>query len=102
MFDAGSAVIPFRDNNPARGFPVVTKVLIFLNVLVFLWELTLGRKLPVAFVHYAIIPVRYTHPHQAAEVFGQFPTLGAALLPFLSSMFLHGGWLHLLGNMWTL
>jgi membrane associated rhomboid family serine protease len=95
-------MIPIRDSNPARGWPVVTKALIVANVLVFLWELTLGRKLPWAFVQYAVIPARYTHPGEAAQVFGAFPSLGAALLPFVSSMFLHGGWMHLIGNMWTL
>ncbi len=93
---------PLRDSNPARGIPVVTKALICVNLVVFLWELTLGRRLPLAFVQYAIIPARYTHPAAMAEMIGPFPSLGAALLPFLSSMFLHGGWLHLLGNMWTL
>jgi membrane associated rhomboid family serine protease len=95
-------MIPIRDSNPAQGVPIVTKALIAVNGLIFLWELLLGRNLPHAFLQYAVIPVRYTHPQAAAEYFGQFTSLGAALLPFLSSMFLHGGWMHLLGNMWTL
>ena len=95
-------MIPLRDSNAARGFPVVTKVLILVNVLVFLWELSLGGRLPVVFLHYAVIPARYTHPTEAARFFGAFPSLGAALVPFFSSMFLHGGWLHLLGNVWVL
>lgn len=95
-------MIPIRDLNPLRGVPLVTKGLILLNVLVFLWELTLGRRLELAFVQFAIIPARYMHPVEAAQFFGPFPSLGAALLPLGSSMFLHGGWLHLIGNMWVL
>ena len=95
-------MIPIRDINPSRTFPVVTKALIAINVLAFLWELSLGRHLPQAFLQFAVIPARYTHPGEAAEYFGHFPSLGAALMPFVSSMFLHGGWMHLIGNMWTL
>jgi hypothetical protein len=50
------------------------------------------------FYYFGIVPARYTHPEWAAWV-------GLPLddyLPFLTSMFLHGGWLHIIGNMWTL
>jgi len=95
-------MIPLRDSTRSETYPFVTKTIICLNVAVFLWELSLGRHLPRAFVHYALIPARYTHPAEAAEEFGAFGNPFAALLPFATSMFLHGGWLHLLGNMWTL
>ena len=95
-------MIPLRDSTRSASYPVVTKALIFVNVLVFLWELGLGPNLPRAFVNFAIIPARYTHPAAAAQEFGPFANPVVALTPFLSSMFLHGGWMHLLGNMWTL
>jgi len=91
-------VLPIRDNIPSRRFPAITLALIAANSLVFLWELQLGpRMLERAFVELAIIPVRYSIP-EIAESF----SLSEQLLPFFSSMFLHGGWLHLIGNMWTL
>lgn len=89
-------MIPIRDNIPSRRFPAVTLTLIFLNVLVFLHELALGRHLGNFLAAYAVIPVRYTH----ADIARQF-TLGEQVAPFFSSMFLHGGWLHLIGNMWA-
>jgi len=95
-------MIPLRDSTRSETYPFITKGIIFLNVLVFLWELSLGRKLSLAFLQYAIIPARYTHPEAAAEVFGAFGNPFAAALPFASSMFMHGGWLHLIGNLWTL
>jgi len=95
-------MIPLRDSTRSGTYPFVTKAIIFINVVVFLWELSLGRRLSEAFLHYAIIPARYTHADTAAEIFGAFGNPLAAALPFASSMFLHGGWLHLIGNMWTL
>jgi membrane associated rhomboid family serine protease len=95
-------MIPLRDSTRSDTYPFVTKAIIMLNLIAFLWELSLGRMLPEAFLQYALIPARYAHPQAAAEVFGPFPNWPAALLPFLTSMFLHGGWLHLIGNMWML
>ena len=91
-------MLPIRDNIPSRRFPGITLALIAANTLVFLWELQLGpRMLERTFVELAIIPVRYSIP-EIAESF----SLSEQVLPFFSSMFLHGGWLHLIGNMWTL
>src|SRR5207248_2779021 len=74
-----------------------TLVIIVVNVLVFLHELNMGRRLEETLLGYAIIPARYTVPDVA-----QYFTLPQQILAFFSSMFLHGGWIHLLGNMWTL
>jgi membrane associated rhomboid family serine protease len=91
-------VLPIRDDIPSRRFPAATLTIIVVNALVFLWELQLGpRQLERTFVALAIVPARYSIP----EIAHSF-TLGQQVLPFFSSMFLHGGWLHLLGNMWTL
>src|SRR5437879_9716898 len=64
----------------------------------FLWELQLGPpQLERAFVELAIIPARYSIP-EIAQSFSP----SEQIIPFFSSMFLHGGWLHLVGNMCTL
>ena len=90
-------MLPIRDNIPSRRFPAATLAIIAVNTLIFLWELQLGpRRLEIALWDLAIVPVRYSDA-DAARYFRS-----NALLPFFSSMFLHGGWLHLIGNMWTL
>ena len=90
-------MIPLRDNIPSSRFPVVTLAIIFLNVLVFLNELKLGRHLPEFFLHYGIVPARYT----SADI-AQYFSAKEQVLAFFTSMFLHGGWIHLIGNMWIL
>jgi len=82
-------VIPLRDINPRRTFPLVTVSLIAINVAFFLYELSLGRELQGFFLRSAFIPAAYFEP-------------GGALADgrsVLLSMFLHGGWAHLIGNM---
>jgi membrane associated rhomboid family serine protease len=90
-------MIPLRDHNRSARFPAVTLALIGINVAAFLWELSLGRELDRALFHLGVVPVRYTDP-----TIGGYFTLLEQMVPFLSSMFLHGGWLHLIGNLWTL
>ncbi len=90
-------MIPLRDNIPSARFPIATLSIIGINVLVFLRELGLGGHLQNFLLEAAIIPARYTDP-RVAQYFS-FPEQIAA---FFTSMFLHGGWIHLLGNMWTL
>lgn len=76
---------------------MVTAALIVINTLAFLYELTLPERLEQAFfMSYAMVPARLTHLLTAHA------PLDVTLLPFLTSMFLHGGWLHLIGNMWFL
>ncbi len=90
-------MFPLRDDIPSQRFPVVTLMLIALNVASFLFELLLGPNLQEFLLHWAIVPVRYTLP-EVARLFS-FPEQA---LPFLSGMFLHGGWTHLVANMWSL
>src|SRR3989454_5445739 len=90
-------MIPFRDNIPSRSFPLITVSLITVNVFVFFYELSLGSRSFERFImHYGVIPatvLAWPHSHTP---------LTAVALPFFTSMFLHGGWLHLIGNMWYL
>jgi membrane associated rhomboid family serine protease len=92
-------MIPIRDTIPSRRAPVMTWALIAVNVVVFLYELSLSPdELEQLSYLFGVVPARYTHPDWARWV--GFPV--DEYWPFLTSMFLHGGWLHLIGNMWTL
>lgn len=87
-------MIPLRDINPTRRFAVVTFVLIVLNVVVFVYELTLGRQATEVFMNtYALVPARLFGPAEAGHA--AFPAVGTVF----SSMFIHGGFLHVAGNM---
>lgn len=92
-------MIPIRDTIPSRTAPLVTWTLIAVNTLIFLYQMTLdAEELRQLFYLCGIVPARYTNP-EWARWFG-LPV--DAYWPFLTTMFLHGGWVHLLGNMWTL
>jgi len=90
-------MIPLRDDIPSSRFPAVTVTIIALNALIFLRELSLGPHLEGMLLDFAIVPARYTRPDVA-----QYFSAPEQILAFFSSMFLHGGWVHLLGNMWIL
>ncbi len=85
-------MIPLTDTLPARRTPWVTYGLIALNSLVFLYELTLPREqLALLFQAFGVVPAHLWHPEGTAP----YHTL-------LTHMFLHGGWGHLISNMWAL
>jgi membrane associated rhomboid family serine protease len=91
-------VIPIRDSPRPRTWPAVNVLLIVVNVLVFLFELQLGPQLDDFIQVFGFIPRRF---------FGWEQLGGAALdpwrfVPLLTANFLHGGWLHIIGNMWFL
>jgi membrane associated rhomboid family serine protease len=88
-------VIPLRDTIRSQSAPLVTVGLIVLNVLIFLHEVALGPLLP-RFVHaYGLVPSRFVYWTEL----GGDPLDPARFLPLLTSMFWHGGFLHLAGNM---
>ena len=86
--------IPLTDHIRRRTFWIATLLIIVLNVWCFLLELSLGRGLNRLVFLYGVVPVRFTKPHALVQIAPQF-TVGSIFI----SMFLHGGWLHLLGNM---
>ena len=90
-------MIPIRDTAPSRNYPVVNVCLIAVNIFVYLIQLAQGTELDRFIYIYGLVPVRYSIPH----VSSYFST-GQQVFSFLSFMFLHGGFWHLLGNMWTL
>jgi membrane associated rhomboid family serine protease len=81
-------MIPLRDENPARRVPFVNYALIFINVLVFLWQVSLGTQGEAVLYRLALIPLDVT----------QGLDLGDARA-VLTSMFMHAGLAHLAGNM---
>jgi membrane associated rhomboid family serine protease len=93
-------VIPLRDANPTRRFPIVTIGLIAACVAVFVYELVLQASagdsaLERLFRDFGLIPAALT-----GQLGGDRPDrLGPGLGTVFSSMFLHGGWIHLIGNM---
>src|SRR5437016_6230014 len=92
-------MFPIRDTIPAKNPPIATWFLILANCCVFLFELTLSpQQLQQLFYFFGIVPARFSHPDWAQWV--GFPI--DDYWPFLTSMFLHGGWMHIIGNMWTL
>ena len=90
-------MIPLRDRNPSGVFPVVTVALILVNTFVFLYEASLGPAVNTFLAHYALVPADVT----GSLHYGSVGFTGIAR-PFFTSMFLHGGWLHLISNMWFL
>lgn len=90
-------MIPLRDTVPSKNYPVANTAIIGINVLVFLYQLSLGRLADQFVYYYALVPARFTAPQMAAH----FST-GHQLFTLLSFMFIHGGFWHILGNMWFL
>src|SRR5688572_26528953 len=90
-------MFPLRDTIPSRRAPVVLWLLILANGLVFLYELQLSEAgLQRVIEHYALIPAELELAPRALLAAPQ------SLLPLVTSMFLHGGWLHVIGNLWML
>ena len=86
--------IPINDHIRRRTFWFSTLLLILANVVVFLFELSLGPNLNKLVFLLGIVPARYTTVQGLAHA-----GLAGFIVPIFASMFLHGGWLHLIGNM---
>jgi membrane associated rhomboid family serine protease len=83
-------MIPLRDDEPGKTFPVITLLLIAINAFVFIgWQLRVGIEQSVYLA--ALVPAELTGAN-ASESY----------VHLLSSMFMHGSWMHLIGNMWFL
>jgi membrane associated rhomboid family serine protease len=80
--------------------PVATWTLIWVNTFIYLMEASLTpSELKNFLSDYALFPARY---FRTEDFVGKMLSLGDYLLPFVTNIFLHGGWLHLILNMWTL
>ena len=95
-------MIPLRDDQPCFSTPFINYFLIALNVLVFLFELSVGfqskGQLNALIFQFGVVP------RIEVGLLTGTPTLAplAALVPVLTSMFLHASWPHIIGNMWVL
>ncbi len=89
-------MLPLKDDQPRYSTPSVTWFLIGINLVIFLFEATLDRRsLETLITQFGVVP-----SHLAALLAGSHKySLGAVVLPYFTSMFLHGSWLHVLGNM---
>ena len=78
-------MLPLRDSIPSNSKPIVTMALIVVNAVIFLYEISLD-------------------PFSANHLIGTYGLVPAHLDPvaLITSMFLHGGWMHVIGNMWFL
>jgi membrane associated rhomboid family serine protease len=90
-------MIPLRDTIQSRNYPVVNVTIIVINVLLYLFQTAQGHNLTKFIFTYGLVPARYSVPAIAAHF-----TLFEQVFSFFSFMFLHGGFWHLLGNMWSL
>ncbi len=85
-------MIPIRGTIPSKRFPFVTILLIVANALVFIFELSLGDRLGTFIAMFGMSPAQVRIDAAHHSYFWM-------VVPFFTSVFLHGGWLHLLGNM---
>jgi membrane associated rhomboid family serine protease len=92
-------MVPVRSAVPTRYAPVMTWTLIAVNCGFFLLETSLSStELEIFLSRFALVPARYFLP----PPYGDSDLTPVDFLPFISNAFLHGGWLHLILNMWTL
>ena len=92
-------MFPISDTAPRASPARIALTLILINTIVFLWMWSLPKQaLDDVTVKYALIPLRYSDP-AAAIAAGLNPN---DWLPLITNTFMHGGWLHLILNMWTL
>jgi membrane associated rhomboid family serine protease len=90
-------MIPLRDTVQSKNYPIVNNAIILINVLVYLMELSKGDGLNQLIFTYGLVPARYSLPE-----IGAYFTNTQQIIALFSFMFLHGGFWHLLGNMWSL
>jgi len=92
-------MIPIRDDQPHFSPPVVNYFLIVLNLVIYLFEAVLPPdNLNLLIYQFGLVPWHVTALLTGSRSLNPV----AVLTPFLTSMFLHGGWMHVIGNMWFL
>lgn len=81
-------MIPIRDEIKSHRTPIVNYALVVINVLVFLWMFLNSANLESIYYEYALIPANFLNGIDMGDITDLF-----------TSMFMHGGWMHLIGNM---
>lgn len=82
-------MFPIRDHNPSESFPIVTILIVIVTSIAFYLQLT-APDFESFIMQYALVPSRVDVSRLET------------LLPFIYSIFMHGGWLHIISNMWFL
>ena len=90
-------MIPIRDTTPSKSVPVVNNTIIGINVVFFLVQMAQGPAQNQFVYLYGLVPAKFTVPQ--VSVYFSF---GQNILSLFTFMFLHGGFMHLIGNMWSL
>jgi membrane associated rhomboid family serine protease len=106
-------MLPLKDDAPRITTPYITYFLLASNILVFIFELTLqsSGQLNTFLMQFGIVPAKIqimltqggAVPHALVSPFGaRYLSWADVLVPIVTSMFLHGGWWHVISNMWAL
>lgn len=90
-------MIPLRDTVPSQHYPIINYTLIGLNIVAYLIQLSKGPAMGEFVYTYGLVPARFTD----ADIRSYF-TFPQQIISLVSFMFLHGGFWHILGNIWTL
>lgn len=90
-------MIPLRDNIPSVNLPAVNYFIIAVNCAVFVFEMMYSGNLNELILQYGLVPAKFSIPGFAANF-----SFGEQALSLVTFMFLHGSFLHLIGNMWFL
>lgn len=86
-------MFPLRDSTPSNSFPYLTVCLIAINLFIFFFELSLDtRSLNRLLLGYGLVPALISEQSYSFSSY----------FPLFTSMFLHGSWMHVIGNMWSL
>jgi membrane associated rhomboid family serine protease len=87
-------MLPLRDNVPTRTFPLVTVAIIVVNSIVWIWEFT-GTSVETDVIHYGYYPCKIDGPCHGPALHAEIPWYENTF----TSMFMHGGWEHIIFNM---
>lgn len=90
-------MFPLRDSAPSGTYPVVTLSIIVVNAIVWFHELSLGPDLNEFIFQFGLTPARFMASYSLPG-----GIIGNAVIPMFTSIFLHAGWMHIIGNMWFL
>lgn len=86
-------MIPLRDSTRSNSFPIITVALIIINTLLFYYQVSVSSEQMDQIVYtFGLVPYHYLN----------YEGSWLGYLPFISSTFLHGSWMHVIGNMWIL
>jgi membrane associated rhomboid family serine protease len=95
-------MFPIRDDQPSFSTPFVNYFIIGLNIVAFLFELSVGMQSRHAanalMFQFGVVPLHFERALAGSPVY----TIPGTILTIFTSMFLHGGWIHIIGNMWFL